>query len=163
MEYAWTLGTLQDIDEVVAMAEQHFQKEIDTIFKPEPPAYARNLAFAVLHQTYYPGSHLFVVAREEETNKLLAYHWANSGDRAWWSDDLMVNIRMVHMDMTLSPRLRVKIIKDMMDHWERFARYAKNPIICSSTMRHDQDAFLKLHERAGYSVRGSFAYKRLEL
>jgi hypothetical protein len=28
-------------------------------------------------------------------------------------------------------------------------------------MRNDQQAFLKLHQRAGYDVRGSYAYKRL--
>ena len=34
-------------------------------------------------------------------------------------------------------------------------------IICSTTMRHDQAGFLHMHERAGYSVRGSVCYKRL--
>lgn len=161
MNYSWTLATLNDIDEIVAMAEQHFQQEIDTVFTPDPAAYARNLAYAVLNQTYYPGSMLLSIARDEDTNKLIAYNWANSNDRAWWSDDSMVNVRMVHMDMQLPAKMRVKLIKDMMGHWERFARFAKNPIICSSTMRHSQDGFLKLHERAGYSVRGSFAYKRI--
>ena len=163
MNYNWQLATLNDIDEIVDIAQENFTQEIDTIFTPSPPAYARNLAYAVLNQTYYPGSMLLVVAREEESNKMIAYNWANSGDKSWWSDDLMVNVRMVHMTMTLAPRQRVRLIKDMMDHWERFARYAKNPIICSSTVRHSQDGFLKLHEREGYSVRGSFAYKRIEL
>jgi len=28
-------------------------------------------------------------------------------------------------------------------------------------MRHSQDAFLKLHAKAGYIVRGSYAYKKI--
>jgi len=30
-------------------------------------------------------------------------------------------------------------------------------------MRHDQTAFLKLHQRQGYDIRGSFAYKKLSV
>jgi len=161
MTYTWKPATLADVDDIVKMAEQHFQQEIDLVFTPEPLAYARNLAYAVFNQSYYPGSELLVVARDEQTQQLLAYNWAKSGDRTWWSDDTMVNVRMVHVDMTLSARQRIKLIQDMMDHWERMAEYSRCPVICSTTMRHDQDGFLKLHQRRGYSVRGSYAYKRI--
>jgi len=160
MHYSWTFATLADVDSIVNMAEQHFQQEIDLIFKPEPLIYARNLAYAVLNQTYYPGSELLTVAKTPD-NTLLAYNWAKSNDRAFWSDDYMINVRMVHLNLELSPRMRVKLIKEMMTQWEELAKFSKNPIICSTTMRHDQDAFLKLHERAGYSVRGSYAYKKV--
>ena len=160
MNYTWNFARLTDVDDIVNMAEQHFQTEIDLIFKPEPPVYARNLAYAVLNQTYYPASELLTVARSDD-GTLLAYNWAKSGDRAFWSDDFMINVRMVHLNLTLTPRLRIKLIKDMMNQWEELAKFSKNPIICSTTMRHDQDAFLKLHERAGYSVRGSYAYKKI--
>jgi hypothetical protein len=160
MNYTWAFAALTDVDDIVKMAEQHFQTEIDLIFKPEPPVYARNLAYGIFNQTYYPGSDLLTVARDDN-NTLIGYNWAKSGDRTWWSDDLMVNVRMVHVDLTLSTKLRIKLIKDMMLQWEELAKFSKNPIICSTTMRHSQDAFLKLHERAGYSVRGSYAYKKL--
>jgi hypothetical protein len=160
MNYNWTFAHLTDVDDIVKMAEQHFQTEIDLIFKPEPTVYARNLAYAVLNQSYYPGSELLTVARDNN-KRLLAYNWAKSGDRAFWSDDLMINVRMVHLDLALPTRTRIKLIKEMMAHWEELARLSKNPIICSTTMRHSQDAFLKLHERAGYSVRGSYAYKKI--
>jgi hypothetical protein len=160
MNYTWTFATLADVDAIVKMAEQHFQTEIDLIFKPEPPTYARNLAYAVLNQTYYPGSELLTVAKTDD-NTLLAYNWAKSGDRAFWSDDYMVNVRMVHLDLALSTKLRITLIKEMMTQWEELAKFSKNPIICSTTMRHSQDAFLKLHAKAGYSVRGSYAYKKI--
>lgn len=160
MNYNWTFAGLKDVDDIVNMAEQHFQTEIDLIFKPEPKVYARNLAYAVLNQTYYPGSELLTIARDDN-NKLLAYNWAKSNDRAFWSDDMMVNVRMVHVDLTLATKLRIKLIKDMMNQWEELAKFSKNPIICSTTMRHSQDAFLKLHAKAGYSVRGSYAYKKI--
>jgi hypothetical protein len=49
----------------------------------------------------------------------------------------------------------------MMRLWEGFAKLAGVPIVCSTTMRNDQGAFLKLHSKNGYDVRGSYAYKKL--
>lgn len=161
-EYNWRLADIGDTNDIVAMAKQHFEQEIDDIFTPDVPTMTRNVTFAVMNQIYYPGSHLLTVCRENNTNRLLAYTWAKSGDRACWSDDPMVVVCMVHVDLTLPSRSRIQLIRDMMLHWEKFAQYAGNKIICSTTMRHEQAAFLKLHERAGYSVRGSYAYKRLE-
>jgi hypothetical protein len=160
IEYTWQLATGLDVPDIVKMAQTHFQNEIDTVFTPDPVAYSRNITFAVVNQFYLPGSDLLTVARDAN-GKLLAYNWAKSNDRAAWSDDNMVVIRMVHVDLQLATRDRLRIITDMMNQWEQFARATNNPIICSTTMRKDQDAFLKLHSRNGYDVRGSYAYKRL--
>jgi hypothetical protein len=162
INYTWNFAQLKDVSDIVAMAEQHFQREIDSVFKPEPAVYARNLDYAVFNQTYYPGSELLTVARNVN-NTLLAYTWAKSGDRAAWSDDAMIVIRMVHLDLDLPTKLRVKLIKDMMGQWEELARFTRNPIICSTTMRGDQDGFLKLHAKNGYTVRGSYCYKKIDL
>jgi len=158
MNYTWRPADGTDIDGIVAMAETHFQSEIDQIFKPEPPVYTRNITFAVVNQHYLPHTELVSVARDE-SNRLLAYTWAKRGERACWSDDEMVVVRMAHVDLTLSPRLRVRLVTDMMDLWEHFTLFCGVPILCSTTMRGDQSAFLKMHANRGYSVRGSFAYK----
>jgi hypothetical protein len=91
----------------------------------------------------------------------MAYTWAKRGDRACWSDDEMVVVRMAHVDLSLSPRLRVRLVNDMMDLWERFTLFCAVPILCSTTMRGDQATFLKMHVKRGYDVRGSFAYKKV--
>lgn len=161
IDYSWMLADGSDVQDIVNMAEQHFQGEIDTIFQPEPHVLARHLTFAVTSQFYQPGTQLVTVCREEGTNKLLAYTWAKGYDRSCWSDDNMVNVLMVHVDLTLPARTRVRLIKDMMSHWERFADYTDTKIICSSSVRHDQEAFLRLHKQNGYDVRGSYAYKKL--
>lgn len=153
---------MSDTNDIVQMAKQHFESEIDDIFSPEVPTMTRNVTFAVMNQIYYPGSQMITVCRATADNKLLAYTWAKSGDRAAWSDDPMVVVCMAHADLSLPPRFRIKLVKDMMSHWERLANYSGNNIICSTTMRHDQGAFLKLHAKAGYSVRGSYAYKKLD-
>lgn len=160
MNYTWRPADGTDIDDIVALAETHFQQEIDQIFKPEPKTYSRNMTFAVVNQYYLPHTELVSVARDEN-NSLMAYTWAKRGERACWSDDEMVVVRMAHVNLKLSARERVRLVSDMMDLWERFTLFCDVPILCSTTMRADQDAFLKMHSKRGYSVRGSFAYKKL--
>jgi hypothetical protein len=118
------------------------------------------MTFAVVNQFFLPGTELVSVARDGN-NELMAYTWAKRGERACWSDDEMVTVRMAHVNLKLSARERVKLVSDMMDLWERFTLYCGVPVLCSTTMRNDQDAFLKMHSKRGYDVRGSFAYKKL--
>lgn len=160
MNYQWTPSTGNDVPQIVQMAESHFQTEIDTIFTPDPVAYSRNITIACVNQFYLPTTELLSVAKDTENN-LLAYTWAKSDERSPWSDDKMVVIKMAHVSLTLSSRDRVRLVNDMLDIWENFAKFAQVPIICSTTMRKDQTGFLKLHEKRGYDVRGSYAYKKL--
>lgn len=160
--YAWTQAGLEDVNSIVAMAQQHFQTEIDQIFTPEPIVMARNITFAVVNQHYLPGSENISVAKDD-TGHLLAYTWAKRGERACWSDDEMVVVRMAHVDLALSARDRVRLVNNMMDIWEAYAYACGVPVLCSTTMRNDQAAFLRMHSRRGYSVRGSFAYKLVNL
>jgi hypothetical protein len=160
MTYVWRPATGQDVAPIVAMAEQHFQTEIDTVFTPDPVAYSRNLTLAVVNQFYLPTTELVSVA-VDNNNNLVAYTWAQSAQRSPWSDDLMVVVKMAHVDLALSSRDRIVLVKDMMRLWEAFAILSSTPIVCSTTMRRDQTAFLRLHERMGYDVRGSYAYKRV--
>ena len=162
MNYSWRPCTGLDVPKVVNMAETHFQTEIDTIFTPDPIAYSRNLTHAVVNQFYLPTTELVSIATDDSDN-LLAYTWASSNEKAPWSDDCMVVVRMAHLDLKLSNRMRVGLVIDMIKLWEGFAKLAKVPVICSTTMRKDQASFLKLHERFGYDVRGSYAYKRINL
>lgn len=160
MIYNWQPATGNDVNDIVKMAQTHFQQEIDLIFTPDPVAYSRNITFAVVNQFYLPTTELLSVAKND-SGDLMAYTWAKSNERAAWSDDRMVVVRMAHVALELSARKRIQLINDMFVLWEQFAVYSQTPIICSTTMRKDQDTFLKMHSRQGYDVRGSYAYKRL--
>ena len=160
MNHNWRAANGNDVANIVNMAQQHFQQEIDLIFTPDPVAYSRNITHAVVNQFYLPTTELVSVAYND-SGHLKAYTWARGDERAAWSDDPMIVVRMAHVDLSLSSRQRITLLDDMMTIWENFAVFAKTPIICSTTMRHDQTAFLKMHLRRGYSVRGSYAYKRL--
>jgi len=160
IKYSWRPAQADDIPKIVAMAEQHFQSEIDAIFTPQPIVYSRHITFAVVNQYYNPQLELLQVA-VDLNNNMIAYTWAKSREYAAWSDDEMISVRMAHVGLNLSTRLRVCLIQDMINIWEGWAKIIGVSIVCSTTMRNDQTAFLKLHAKAGYDVRGSYAYKKL--
>lgn len=156
----WARATGTDVADIVQMAHSHFAQEVDQIFVIDPHVYAHNVALAVVDQMYNPFGNLIMVARDQ-TGQLTGYTWAVRGERACWSAEEMVAIRMAHVSLDLSTRHRIQLIKQMMDLWEAWAVSCAIKIVCSTTMRDDQAGFLKLHARNGYSVRGSIAYKRL--
>jgi len=161
MKYTWLPAAGGDIVPIMQIAQTHFQNEIDDIFVPDPVAYSRNVATAVVNQFYTPGSELLTVAKSQDTNVILAYLWTIRNQQAPWSDEEMSMTRMIHVDMTLSQRTRVRLVQDMIDIQEAWCRAYGIGIVCSTTMRHEQAGFLELHRRAGYSVRGSYCYRRL--
>ena len=148
---------------IVQMAIDHFQTEIDSVFTPDPVAYARNLMLATVQQFYNPGAELLTVAKDNTTNAIIAYVWVMRNQRAPWSDQEMATVRMVHVDLNLPMRDRLRLVQEMLLSWEQWARTYAIPIVCSTTMRRETAGFLKLHARHGYDVRGSYDYKRLEM
>jgi len=157
----WRLAHGGDVAAIVQMAVRGFQSEIDQIFQPDTVAYSRNVTLAVIRQFYGPQSELFSVAYEGD--RLVAYVWAGRNERAPWSDDEMVVVRMAHVDLGLPIRTRIRLVQDMINLWEQWALLCQVPIVCSSTVRADQAGFLRIHAQAGYDVRGSYAYKRMKL
>ena len=159
-KWTWTRAVGTDVTDIVAMAHDDFAQEVDSIFTIDPHVYAHNIALAVVDQMYNPFNNLIMVARNEQ-NQLIAYTWCVRNERACWSAEEMAAVRMAHVSLDQPVRTRIQLIQQMMGFWQVWADSCGIKIVCSTTMRHDQKAFLKLHERMGYSVRGSIAYKRL--
>lgn len=161
MKWSWHTTSGADVPNIVQMAIDYFQTEIEQVFTPDPIAYARNLTLATVNQFYNPGAELLKVAKCVETQRILGYVWVMRNQRSPWSDQEMATVRMVHVDLALSTRDRVRLIQEMLLTWEQWALTYNIPIICSTTMRRETEGFLRLHQRMGYDVRGSFAYKNL--
>jgi len=157
--FEWRPAAGTDIDAIVRLTQTYFECEADSIFRTDPIVLGHNVTLAVVNQFYNPGMAFLRVC--ERHDRLLGYVWAERGQRAVWSQDEMVAIKIVHVDMTLGVRERLRLCEDMIDLWEAWARSISVPIVCSTTMRADQAGFLRLHERRGYDVRGSIAYRRL--
>ena len=161
LTWSWTRATGVDVGDIVKMAQADFQSEVEGIFIPDPVAYARNITMACVNQFYCPTSELLLVARDPDL-KLVAYVWVIR-QLAPWSDESMAAVRMVHLALNLTARDRIRLVQQMIGFWEVWATESACPVVCSTTMRRDQEGFLRLHERKGYDVRGSICYKRLAI
>lgn len=162
MTHEWKSASGLDVIHILAMARAHFETEIDKIFEPDPVAYSRNITLGIVNQFYNPGTELIKVAKDTESGCIVAYVWAKRGVRSPWSDQEMIMVQMAHVDLNQSTRARVKLIKDMIEIWEQWGQDHDIPIVCSTTMRNDQQGFLELHRRMGYDVRGSYCYKNIK-
>lgn len=157
--WRWRQPTGADTQDIVDLALVCFGGETDKFFQNDPLEYGKNIMLATVNQFYNPVSELLSVAYDG--NMLLAYSWVVRGQYAPWSKEEMATVRIAHCRLDLTQRERITLLAQMLQMWEVWSRAAKVNIIFSSTIRESQDPFMRLHERAGYTVRGSCAYKRL--
>lgn len=156
----WRAATGADVQAIVALTQVYFEQEADQIFTTDPIIYAHNVVRAIVDQYYNPDSSLFWLALDADA-QLLGYVWAERGQKAPWSADEMVAVKIVHVDMSLPARTRLRLCNQILQIVELWAAKIDVPIVCSTTMRGDQEAFLRLHERRGYDRRGSICYRRI--
>jgi hypothetical protein len=157
--WRWRAPTGADAQDIVDLALVCFGAETDGIFQNDPVEYGRNITLTTVNQFYNPLGELLSVAYDGDV--LVAYTWCIRGQTAPWSREEMAVVRMAHVRLDLTARERVSLLAQMIQMWEIWARACKINIIFSSTIRDSQDPFMRLHARAGYTVRGSCAYKRL--
>ena len=160
--WRWGQASGADTQAIVDMALVDYSQETDKIFKNEPIVYERNVMLAIVNQFYNPKMELFSLAKDVVSGALLGYTWAVRGQYSPWSSEEMVCIKIAHVDQKCTPRQRIFMCAQMIRMWEIWARAIDVNIICSSTVRGDQKAFLELHKAAGYDIRGSICYKRLK-
>lgn len=158
--WTWRQAQGPDVQAMVELTQRDFQSEADSIFTTDPLVYSHNLTRAIVDQFYDPAVSSVWIAHAD-SGPVVGYVWAERGQRAVWSRDEMVAIKIVHVDMNLPARQRLVLCDEMIFLWENWAASIGVPVICSTTMRGDQQGFLRLHQRRGYDVRGSIAYKRL--
>ena len=151
------LGT--DIAAMVKLTQVGFECEANEIFRTDPTVLAHNITRSVVDQFYNPGTAFLYLAQAQD--QVRAYVWAERGQRTVWSPDEMVAIRILHVDLAQSARERVRAVHEALELVETWASVIQVPVICSTTMRQDQEAFLRIHERRGYQRRGSICYRRI--
>ena len=161
MHYTWNYAAPADSQDIMNL-NLLVKFEVDTIFDFNPNVLAHHIVSALVNQ-FYTGKTDLVAAARDNNNRLLAYTWVKTGERSMWSTEEVASVRMAHVDPNLSVRSRVNLIDEMMEIWERFAQIHSIPVLYSNTLRHEQSVFLKMHQRRGFIVRGSAAYKKVNL
>jgi len=101
------------------------------------------------------------VCRSTNTGALLAYNWIKRGARTPYSRDELAEAQIAHIDLALPTRTRIKLMNQTLWYWETWAQACAIPVVVSTTIRADSEGYLRLHERAGYTIRSGIAYKRV--
>ena len=159
-QYSWRPAELADINRMVDISYLNHGDELNELFTVDPVLYAQHITHAVIDQMYKPRTTLLSVA-VNSNNCILGYTWAHIKNQSLWTNDLLLIADMAHVDLTLPVRLRIKLIKDIFALWEEYAKIVNVKLICSNSILANQSAFLELHRRAGFVVKGSYAYKKV--
>ena len=159
--WRWRPAAGTDVEAITDLALIYAGMETDKIFENSPVEFSRKMTHAIVNQFFNPKMELVSVAQSTVHSGIVAFTWAQRGHHVPWSTEEMVAVQFAHVDGSLSARERMFLCAQQMRMWEVWAEACDVKIINSSTMRDNQTAFLNLHRSAGYTVRGSTAYKRL--
>lgn len=161
-QHYWQRATINDAKEIAQLAYDYYRTEIQDFFTPSTQSVEWNAKRDIIEQEYNILKTYISVARSTVSGRIIAYCWATP-DYTVWSPDPQCYIKMVHVDLSLPVKVRIRLVNQILDQVHCYAHMAGIPVVVSTTMREDQDGFLSIHRRRGYTVRGSFAYIRLPL
>jgi len=157
--WTWRLATLNDIDQIVQISEQIFKDEVIGITNFDTNLFVKNISISIVKQTFNFLDEQIIVAKEN--NKVIAWSWLVRGLYTTYSKDEIADGRFSHVDINLPIRKKITLLAQIIQQWVLWATVCGIPMIHSDTMRKEQRAFLRLHEQAGFVIRGSFAYLRI--
>jgi len=159
--WRWRAATGADIQAIVDLIGRNYEVDGAGITDINPVEGSRNLMFAIVNQMYAPKKELISVAVLPDTGEIVAFTWAQRDVRQPWSTEEMIVPKLLSVELTLSGRCRTALCVQAMLMWERWAQVCEIKTISSSSMRQDWEPLMRIHERMGYTVRGSNAYKRM--
>jgi len=170
----WTLAhPLHDVEDIVEMADSVFGAEADGILTRDKSVFRKHVTVATTAQLFDKSEEFIAVCRgdtivdtflgqAEYKDTLLAYCWFDRGGYTTYANEEISNAKFHHVDLKLSPRLRVRLINEMIDQHILWANRWGIPVVCSTSIRAEHDGFMKIHKKRGFTVHGSYAWLRTE-
>jgi len=159
--WAWRKAGHEDVEDILDLVAQNYQDEINGILVPNRTRMAYHLHKSILQQTFEPHQVLITLARDKTTNKLLAWAWLERGKYTVYAMEELATAEFIHVDLSATQRQRITLIAQTLEQWTEWCHAWRIPVLTSSSIRADQQAFMRLHEQFGFQVRGSIAYKRI--
>ena len=161
MEIFWTLAhPLYDIDDVVTLGQKLLDLE-GSCLKTDPNVFRHQMTMIATNQIFDKTRDFFAVARNDK-DELLGYCVFDRGGYTAYSRDEISNAKFHHCAVELSPRTRIKLIDEMIDQHLLWANKCGIPVVCSTSIKTEHSVFMRLHERRGFVVNGSYAWIRTE-
>lgn len=160
--WTWSLArTEDDVNDIVTMAKGFYETEVDDIFSTDPAILRHHVDLAVTEQRYSLNKLQIGIARDRTTNKLLAYHWIDRGHYTPYAPEEMAEARFAHIDLSLPDRTRITLCAQIIQQWILWSNIHGIPVLVSTSIRSEQETFLKLHEKFGFKRNGSVCYYRV--
>ena len=161
MEIEWTLASpLHDIDDVVKLGEKLLALE-GSVLKTDPYVFRHQITMIAANQVFDKCRDFFAVARNEK-DELLGYCIFDRGGYTTYSREEISNAKFHHLSLDLPVRTRVRLIHDMINQHILWALKNNIPVICSTSIRSEHSGFMRIHEKHGFTVHGSYAWVRTE-
>jgi hypothetical protein len=158
---AWTLANpLTDVQQIVDLAENNFGWEVEGILTRSKEVFRHRVTVAATEQVFNKHREFLAVYKEGE--RLLGFCWFDRGGYTTYSYEEISNAKFYSVDMALPAKQRVRLVHEMIDQHILWANMCGIPVICSTSIREDQNAFMRIHDKRGFSVNGSYAWIRTE-
>ena len=162
MNWNWELAhPLRDVEYIVEMAQKGFEHEVVNVLKTDPQVMRHHVTVSTTNQLFDKYKEFIAVAKEDPYS-ILGYCWFDRGGYTTYSRDEISNARFHHVDLGLPVRTRVRLINEMIDQQIMWAASCGIPVVCSTSIRGDNEGFMKMHKKRGFQVNGSYAWIRTE-
>jgi hypothetical protein len=153
----WTLAhPLHDVEDIVDLADIVYGQESDGILTRDRNVFRKNVTIATTIQIFDKGRELIAVCKDGD--RLLGYCWFDRGGYTTYALEEISNAKFHHLRLDLPAKLRVRLINEMIDQHILWASAWGIPVICSTSVRAEHDGFMRIHQKRGFRVNGSYAW-----
>jgi len=157
----WRLAhPLDDVDDIVEMADSIFGQEADGILTRDRQLFRKHVTVAATVQLFDKGREFLAVCRD--VDRLVGYCWFDRGGYTTYAAEEISNAKFHHLDLALPAKTRVRLLNEMIDQHILWAKSWGIPVICSTSIRAEHDGFMRIHKKRGFTVNGSYAWIRTE-
>jgi hypothetical protein len=159
--WTWRLAQLTDIDELQQLVATQSRVEVSDIFTMDEDLMVKKVCIAIVEQKYNQLGEQLIVAIHNTSNKIIAFSWLTRKQWTVYSSDECAHNVIIELEQTQSTRNKITLLAQIIQLHVLWCIICGIPILTTNTVRHTQKAFLKLYEQAGFAMRGSMGYKRI--
>jgi len=170
---AWELADpILDVEAIVALADSNYGGEVEGIINRSRDVFRHRVTVAATEQVFNRYREFLAVKWSDDTCRgegwdlgfgdLEAFCWFDRGGYTTYSNEEISNAKFHSVDLSLPAKQRLRLVNEMIDQHILWANQCGIPIICSTSIRADQGTFMRVHQKRGFSVNGSYAWIRTE-
>jgi len=157
--WSWVRPTHQDVPAIVELSDRTDSQDIVGILTKNPTRLHYHLHQSILETAYGFNKQLVSIARQDD--QIIAWSWLTRDKFSPYADEEMAIAEICTVAPELPVKSKIKLIAQTLDIWSAWCLLNGIPVLTSNTIRAEQSAFMRLHEQAGFTIRGSFAYRRI--